>query len=351
MQNLLVKKVTIKVNEMGNESLVIAGHCIEPGERKIVHLPLPELYDCSPILMPVHIIRGKKRGPVLLVTAAIHGDELNGVEIIRRLLKQKSLSKLKGTLIAIPIVNIYGFLYQSRYLMDRRDLNRSFPGSVTGSIAARLAHMLLNDVVIHATHVIDLHSGSAARTNLPQIRSNLDNAANIDFAKSFNAPVILDLLEPEGSFRHALKASNIPFLLYEAGEALRFDEYSIRIGLRGILSVMRSLNMLPKLKKEPTQHSSIAYHSNWIRAEHSGTIVFDKKLGSKVNASEVIARIANPLTGKEYEVSAKKTGIVIGKSNLPLTHEGKALFHIAYHDKPQLIADRVAQLEELLSIQ
>lgn len=336
---------------MPNASFAIAGHIVLPGESKIIHLSMPELYDCSPMIMPIHVIRGEKAGPILLITAAIHGDELNGVEIARRLLKQKSLKKLKGTLIVIPIVNMYGFLYQSRYLMDRRDLNRSFPGSVHGSIAARLAHILLNEVAIHATHIIDMHAGSAARTNLPQIRTNFDNPTNKTLAKAFNAPVILDLLEPEGSFRHAMRQSNIPFLLYEAGEALRFDELSIRLGLKGILNVMRALKMLPALKKPPKIHTSIAYHSSWIRAEFSGTIVFEKKLGSKINKGETIACIANPLNGQEHPVIAKKTGIVIGKSILPLTHEGKALFHIAYHEKPKLVAERISQLEEILSIQ
>lgn len=351
MQNPLAKKAITKDKILQNKTIYIAGEAIAPGERKVIHLPMPELYDCSPMLMPIHVINGQQAGPTLLVTAAIHGDELNGVEIARQLLKQKNLNRIKGTLIVIPIVNMYGFLYQSRYLMDRRDLNRSFPGSHSGSIAARLANILLHEVAVHATHIIDMHAGSGSRTNLPQIRTNFDNPINKKLAKAFNAPVILDLLEPEGSFRNAMKKTGVPFLLYEAGEALRFDEFSIRVGVKGIIRVMRAINMLPALKKPMPSHSSIAYHSSWIRAEHSGTIVVDKKLGAKVNAGEVIACIADPLTGVEYPVTSKKTGIVIGKSNSPLTHEGKALFHIAYHQKPKLVAERISQLEDILSTQ
>lgn len=330
--------------------ITIAGVTVNKGEHKMIPLPMPKLYDCSPMFMPVHVIRGKKAGPTLLITAAIHGDELNGVEIIRRLLKQKSITNLHGTLIAIPTVNVYGFLYQSRYLMDRRDLNRSFPGSPSGSIAARLADILLKDVAIYATHIIDLHSGSLSRSNLPQIRANLDSKDNTELAKAFNAPVILDLLEPDGSFRSAMRSANIPFLLYEAGEALRFDEFSIKLGVKGILRVMRVLEMLTPSKTSPKSHSAIAYNSNWIRAEYSGTIVSLKNLGSKISKGEVIAKIANPLSSEEHDVFSKKTGIVIGKSNLPLVHEGEALFHIAYLEKPQAVADRVLQLEEMTSI-
>lgn len=331
-------------------AIVIGGETIELGENKTIKLEMPRLYDCSPMFMPVHVIRGKKPGPILLVTAAIHGDELNGVEIIRRLLKQKGLSRLRGTLIAVPTVNVYGFLYQSRYLMDRRDLNRSFPGSEKGSIAARLAHMLLQEVAIHATHVIDLHTGSLHRSNLPQIRANLDVKSNRVLAQMFNAPVILDLLEPANSFRHAMKTSGKPFLLYEAGEALRFDEFSIRVGVKGIMRVMRELEILPALKNPAKCQTTLAYSSYWVRAESSGTILFNKPLGSKVKKGESIAHIANPLSGAEHAIIAKKTGVVIGKSNLPLAHEGEALFHIACLEKPQQVADKIAQLEELNSI-
>jgi uncharacterized protein len=332
------------------DELEIFGTPILPGESKIIRIPMPELYDCSPMFMPVHVVRGKKSGPTLLITAAIHGDELNGVEIIRNLNKQKAMSKLCGTLITVPIVNVYGFLYQSRYLMDRRDLNRTFPGSEYGSIAARLAHLLLNKVAVHATHIIDLHTGSQHRSNLPQIRANLDIGNNKELAIAFNAPVVLDLLEPDGSFRSAMKKFNKPFLIYEAGEALRFDELSIRVGVKGIVRVMRAISMLPPSKQDSASNATIAYSSYWIRAESSGTIVFNKALGCKVTADEPIAIIANPLSGNDHVVRAKKGGIVIGKSNLPLAHEGEALFHIACLEEMELVVDRVSQLAEINSI-
>ena len=252
--------------------IIINGITIHPGERMTIMLPMPKLYDSTPMNMPVHIIRGKDSGPVLCVTGALHGDEINGVEIIRKLLKKTFLKKICGTLIAVPIVNIYGFLYQNRYLMDRRDLNRSFPGSSKGSLASRLAYLVMNELVAHATHFIDLHTGSQQRNNLPQIRANLDMPITERLAKAFDAPVILHAKERDGSLRQAANDKGIPLLLYEAGEALRFNESAIRVGLRGIINVMHVLNMLPETNVPVHYHSSIARSSYWVRAAQSGIL-------------------------------------------------------------------------------
>ena len=181
--------------------LIINGNIINPGEHTTVMLPMPKLYDWTPLSMPVHIFRGKTVGPTLCITAAIHGDEVNGIEIVRRLLKKPALNQISGTLIAIPIVNIYGFLYQDRYLMDRRDLNRAFPGSQKGSLAARLAHLITSEIISKSTHIIDLHAGSLHRLNFPQIRVNVDLPETNDLANAFNAPVILHAALRDGSMR------------------------------------------------------------------------------------------------------------------------------------------------------
>lgn len=215
-----------------------------PGTAKTFELALPSLYEMTSINLPVHIVCGKKQGPTLLVTAAIHGDEINGVEIVRRLLKKRGLRKMCGNLIAIPVVNVYGFLNQKRVLIDRRDLNRSFPGTPTGSIASRLANIICEVLLPLASHVIDLHSGSNHRFNLPQIRTNLDIVENMDLAVAFNSPVIIHSIYRDGSLREYVNSQGIPILLYEAGEALRFDELSIRTGINGILSVMSTLGMM-----------------------------------------------------------------------------------------------------------
>ena len=228
--------------------ITIGSQQVYPGEYRSVLLAMPKFYDCSPTFMPIHVFHGKKEGPILVITAAIHGDEINGTEIVRRLVKIKSLSKLRGTLIAIPIVNVYGFIYQNRYLTDRRDLNRSFPGSEKGSLAARLCHLLLSEVIDKATHVIDLHTGSLHRSNIPQVRASFDKGENKKLAHIFDAPIILDAQEREGSLRQSANARGISMIVYEGGEALRFDEFTIRTGLKGILNIMRHLAMIPAPK-------------------------------------------------------------------------------------------------------
>ena len=224
---------------------VISDQRVVSGQRAIVDLELPKLNSHTHLSMPVHVVHGKKDGPCLFVSAAVHGDELNGVEIIRRLLEVKALSRLAGTLVAVPVVNVYGLIHQSRYLPDRRDLNRSFPGSAAGSLAGRVAHLFIDKIVRHCTHGIDLHTGAIHRTNLPQIRANLDDQETERLARAFGVPVLLNATLRDGSLREAASELGIPMLLYEAGEGLRFDEVCIRAGLLGVLNVMRALAMLP----------------------------------------------------------------------------------------------------------
>lgn len=320
--------------------LVIHNKVIKPGERTIVQIPMPALYNSSPMTMPVHVLRSKLPGPCLLITAAIHGDEINGVEIIRRLLKLRVLKRLHGTIISVPVTNVYGFISQSRYLMDRRDLNRTFPGSERGSLASRLAHLILQELVSKCTHIIDIHTGSLHRTNLPQVRITFDDPEMVHLAKAFHAPIILNTKSPDGSLRQAAKNLGISTLLYEAGEALRFDEDSIRIGVHGIVNVMRELKMLPpvrnktKLRYIPT----VAEASIWVRASRSGIIRPNNTLGDKVTRGDNLGIIADPLGLEEVVIQAPIEGIIIGMNNLPMVHAGDALFHIASRDKLNQVA-------------
>ena len=248
-------------------AIEIAGVSIKPGSRQSIDIPLPSFYTHSSVNMPVHVAHGRRPGPVLLVSAAVHGDEINGVEIIRRLLSHKFIDRIKGTLIAIPVVNVYGFVSKSRYLPDRRDLNRSFPGSENGSMASRLAYVLMTQIIPHCTHIIDLHSGAVYRENLPQIRAKLtDEPVNEAMARAFGVPVILDSSLLDDSFRAAASQNGIPMIIYEAGEALRFNEVAIRAGVRGILNVMASLDMRLKKRKSVAPTTMIANTSRWVRA-------------------------------------------------------------------------------------
>ena len=309
--------------------MTIGDVTVAPGERANINLPVADLYTSTSLGMPVKVICGRKPGPVLFISAAIHGDELNGVEIVRRLLRRKVLRSLRGTLLAVPVVNVHGFLDQSRYLPDRRDLNRSFPGSAKGSIAARLAHLFMREIVEKADYGIDLHTGALNRRNLPQIRANIDDDRTLELAKVFGAPVVINSNIRDGSLREAAAELGVPLLLYESGEALRFDELCIKGGIRGILNVMHHLDMLPGSKKAARSDCVIARTTRWVRAAESGIVTNRVNLGARVAEGEPLATISDPLGDNEVRVVAPFDGIVIGSSNLPLAHEGDALFHIA----------------------
>ncbi len=328
----------------------IGGTEIHGGQRVSLDLPIARMYTNQAVTLPVQVIRGKHPGPTLFVSAAIHGDEINGVEIIRRLLRLPQMDKIRGTLIAIPIVNVHGFIHHSRYLPDRRDLNRSFPGSERGSLAARLANLFLDEIVAKCSHGIDLHTAAVHRENLPQIRANMDDVETCELAHAFDVPVLLNSDLRDGSLREVAAERGIPMLLYEAGEALRFDEVSIRAGVKGVTSVMRKLSMLTpgralKRKHEP----AIARSSIWVRAPDSGILRSITPLGARVRKGDAIAHIADPLGAREVEVLASTAGIVIGRATLPLVNEGEALFHIARFESPKAVEAEVEKLQSVES--
>ena len=331
-------------------SIEIAGVDIKPGSRVSIDIPLPSFYTHSRVNMPVHVVHGRKPGPVLLVCAAIHGDEINGTEIVRRLLAHRAMNRLRGTLIAIPVVNVYGFVSKSRYLPDRRDLNRCFPGSETGSMASRLASVLTQQIICHCTHIVDLHTGAVYRENLPQIRAKLENEAEVErLARAFGVPVILDSSLLEGSFRAAAHAAGVPVIVYEAGEALRFDELAIRAGVRGVLNVMTTLGMRV-LKKLPTPPKTmVANTSRWVRAPQSGILRSLYGTGSHVKEGDVLAYINDPLGNNLCEISSSLDGIIIGKTNLPLVFAGEAVFNIAGYEAPHKVSGHIEAYHEQLA--
>lgn len=330
-------------NRAKDSPLAIGGVAVSPGQRLTINLPLARLHTFTEMTIPLQVIAGKRPGPRLFVSAAIHGDEINGVEIIQRLLKLKLLRNLKGTLIVIPVVNVFGFIDKSRYLPDGRDLNRSFPGFEKGSLAARLAHLLMEEVISKCSHGIDLHTATNHRRNLPQIRAWLDDAETERLAHAFGVPVIINANLRDGSLRQAAVETGIPMLVYEGGEALRFNEVAIRAGLSGVLSVMRSLGMVSgkavsarvSSKKQP--ETLIARHTTWMRAPEGGILHSTTHLGSRVAEGEVLGVITDPFGENEVPVLATTSGIVIGRLNLPLVNEGEALFHLARFDSPTSI--------------
>lgn len=334
---------------MARAPLKIAGVEIGPGERHSLRIPLARRYTQAEVFLPTHVVNGREPGPRLFVCAAVHGDEINGVEIIRRLLRQRALRRLKGTLVAVPIVNIYGLIAQTRYLPDRRDLNRAFPGSASGSLTARLAHLFMNEIVRDSTHGIDLHTGSLHRANLPQVRACLDHEETARLATAFGTPVVLNATLRDGSLRSAGFEQGIPMLVYEAGQALRFDELAIRTGLRGILSVMRSIGMLPgSSQRKQRPEPFVARSSTWVRAPQSGILRAEAQLGQRVEAGQRLGTIGTPLDDEETDIVAEGTGIVIGRTELPLVNEGDALFHVASFKRARSVAEQIeADREEL----
>jgi len=314
---------------MPTKKFSIGGATLERGTSTTLNIELPKLYN-TPTHLRIHVLRGKKEGPVIFVSATIHGDELNGIEIIRRFKKLNILKKLRGTIILVPVVNVYGMMNLSRYLPDRRDLNRSFPGSSKGSLAARVAKIFFDEVVTKCDLGIDLHTASIHKSNLPQIRTNIENEYTFSLAQAFGAPVILHSSLRDGSLRAAAQEAGVPILLYEAGEALRFNEKGIRIGVKGLVNVLRANNMLPKRLKTPKQKMPIVTkNSKWIRSTESGMIRTIKELGETVVSDEIIAYIDEPLGEQSFPVLAPFDGIIIGKSEIPLIQEGDAVFHIA----------------------
>ncbi|GAA5136448.1 succinylglutamate desuccinylase/aspartoacylase family protein [Thalassotalea piscium] len=332
------------------DELRIGEFTILPGEQRKIHLPVAKLYTDASVSLPVHIIRGKKPGPTIFISAAVHGDELNGIEIIRRLIGQKKFAITKGTVIAVPMVNVYGVVNQSRYMPDRRDLNRCFPGSAKGSLAGRVAHIFLNEIVKHCDYGIDLHTGAIHRSNLPQIRADMSDPETKELAKVFGVPVVLNSNLVDGSLREAAVKNQTKVLLYEAGEALRFDEFSIRAGIRGIQNILRHLGMMRKSSaKRKVYDPFIANSSQWLRANASGIFHSRINLGDQVNKGDVLAEIGSPYGDVIDVVKATRSGILIGKQNIPLVQEGEAMFHVAFFtENDENIAERIESVHELL---
>ncbi|MFK5924143.1 MAG: succinylglutamate desuccinylase/aspartoacylase family protein [Verrucomicrobiota bacterium] len=319
------------------EPLVLGGQSFAPGTSGTLELTVGHMIDHQPLSMTVHVARGRQAGPCLMVSAGIHGNEICGVESLRLLLKMRLLKRLRGDLIVVPVVNMPAFMARSRYLPDRRDLNRLFPGSAKGSLGGRLASLFVEEVVGKCTHAVDMHSGAVNRPNLPQIRISPDDEAAMEMAKAFRVPVVIESPVREGTLRQTLLAREIPSLLFEAGEAGRLDHSSVRYGVRGLVSVMRSLSMLPQERKVDTRRRTktvVADETYWERAPMGGIFTPMKELGKAVTVGEVLGIVADPFGRGECKVKARESGVIIGCSRDAAVDEGDALFHIALTHDP-----------------
>lgn len=316
------------------ESFAIAGTSVPPGTLQRVIIPVAPLYIQVMINLHVVVVHGVRPGPRLWVSAAIHGDEVVGAIAVRELLRRVKPESLAGTLVAVPAVNAFGLLHQSRYLPDRRDLNRSFPGSRRGSLASRLAHIFMREIVSRCTHGIDLHTAAVHRDNLPQIRANLDDPRVRRMARAFGAPIVMHADERDGSLRQAATQRGVPTLLYEGGEALRYSPRAARSAMRGTLRVMRALGMTEIRVPRPKRPPRVSRESTWVRAARSGFMILDAELGARVRPGTRLGVIlARPDPAVEiflpHVIRSRASGIVIGLTRNPLVHVGDALVHVA----------------------
>ncbi len=312
---------------MARESFPIGPFRVRAGAGKEVELPITRLVTGADVSLPVRVVHGRKDGPVVWVNAAIHGDEVVGTEVIRRVLAQLSPKTLRGTLVAVPVVNVLGFMSGDRYLPDRRDLNRSFPGSARGSLASRIAHLFMTEVVAKCEVGIDLHTGADRRTNLPQIRADLDDDRTRALAEAFGAPVMLHARIRDGSLRQAARERGATVLLYEGGEAWRFDDFAIDAGVDGVRRVLASLGMIDEV---PTiEETSVECRdSGWVRARGTGVLHLEVGLGEKVEAGQRLGGLSDTFGRRVRLAHADRDGIVIGLNRAPLVNSGDAIVHI-----------------------
>jgi len=309
-------------------SIRIGNSDVAPGTHAQAEIPVARYVTGDWISLKVEVIHGAEPGPSIWLSGAIHGDELDGVEIIREASAKISPKKLRGTVLAVPIVNVFGFIQASRYLPDRRDLNRSFPGTEKGSMASRLAWLFTKEIVDRCDWGLDFHCGSGDRENLPQIRGDLEDHATRSVAEAFAAPLLIHNTAPAGSLRREALGRGRRVLVYEGGEAGRFTRSSIEVGTAGALRVLHHLGMIDEAP--PPASTSVRVDStHWVRASRSGIVRLDAELGDEVRKGTKIGEVTEILGGGRKRVRASNTGIVIGRRVNPVVYQGEALVHIA----------------------
>lgn len=311
------------------ESFPIGGVRMRAGTTRELSLPITRMVTGAEVSVPVRIVHGREDGPVVWLTAATHGDEVVGIEVIREVLTSLSPKTFRGTLVAVPIVNVLGFMAGDRYLPDRRDLNRSFPGSARGSLASRIAHLLMTEVIRKGSVGMDLHTGAFGRTNLPQVRGDLDDPETRSLAEAFGAPVMYHAKLRDGSLRAAAREVGCRVLLYEAGESWRMDDWAVAAGVAGVRRVLAALNMIDGADAVPDGANQECRTSGWVRARNTGILMLDVDLGQHVSIGQRLGVLTDSFGKTVRLVRADRAGIVIGRAQTPLVNSGDALVHIA----------------------
>jgi uncharacterized protein len=316
-----------------------AGTQVAPGNSAEIRLKVSELYTAEPISIPVTVVCGNRPGPTLFVIATVHGDELNGVGVIRDLLNDQPLGDLAGTLIAVPVANVPGFLNLERRPPDRRDLNRVFPGSAKGSLTSRLANTLFREVIKRSDFGIDLHTAGGDRSNYPQVRVDLSDPRSAELAQAFGCPLIVVGKGPDRSLRQVAVASGIPTIVYEAGSAKRLERPFIAIGITGVLNCLRHLGMLPG-EPVPAPLQLTIHETHWIRARAGGILDLRAELGQPLRRGQEISINTNPFGRERSVLRAPFAGVVLGVTRLPVVHPGDAICNLARLNRTELDAWR-----------
>lgn len=313
---------------MKNSNIQVCDVTIHPGEEANLAFPLPEQYSCAPMYMPIKVIHGERKGPCLLVFSTLNGNELNGIEIVNRVMESTKASQISGTIIAIPVLNVYGLTHYPTSLPSNDVLEECFPGSQIGTYGERFAHFFTQEILTKADFCIELQTGKLNHNILPQVYCNFENPSTKKLAKAFNAPVITDVSLEGNSLRKVTEELNIPLLVYQAGEAMRFDENAIVVGYNGVTNIMRYIDMLPKA---PIQEIKpiFSQDENWVVAHRAGILHTDHSLGQVVKKGEVIGKITDPFgAGESEKIKASKDGIIVGINMTPLIHEGSLIFKL-----------------------
>lgn len=310
---------------------MLAGHEIRPGEFKEININIARLPSHTQIETPIYVYRAPEDGPTVALMAGMHGDEINGMEIVRRLLDRGLNQVKRGTTVCMPIVNVYGFLNYSREVPDGKDINRSFPGSKNGSLAARVAYHISQSVIPFIDVGVDFHTGGAMRTNYPQVRCVLKDERNTMLAAAFHAPFTLDAPFRPHSLRQTAARKGKNIIVYEGGESIRFDQFAIEEGVNGTLRMMKHLRMID-WAPEPTVPNRIIWTSSWIRAHTAGLFQSTVAAGTAIEKGQIIGTLTDPFGEYKEPIRSQYTGYVVGLNQHPVVHAGDALFHIGMDD-------------------
>lgn len=301
---------------------------IPPGTRKDIRLKLGEMYIASPVYIPVTVASGREPGPALFITAALHGDELNGIEMVRQIRATLDVEKLKGTVVLVMIANPISFVLQKRDLPDGRDLNRSFPGRNLGSIGAAVAHYLFQKIVLKCQYGIDLHTAGRGRINLPHVRANLNESRVRDLAFAFGPEIIIDQLGEAGMLRVEARKRGIAVITYEAGEPMKFENDVIERGVQGIRNALSSLGFYP-YERRPPGFQLVVDHHRWVRSQRGGILIMHVRPGMVVKKGDVIAHTSRPFGTENVNILAPFSGVVISVTTVPTVLPGGAVCHIS----------------------